>query len=102
MISNAYTNGALPAGLTLSSSGLISGTPTTAGTTSNGLTVSSIASTPYAVAVGGTDVYYSNYASDSAMLRSQVGTYWNLTGTASPVVRLLLPARNSRGTMPLA
>ena len=48
----------------------------------NGQAVNGLASTPYNVAVGGTDFYYANGASD-------FGTYWNLTpSNSTPVVSI--------------
>jgi hypothetical protein len=52
-----------------------------------GLAVNGIASTPYNVAVGGTDFYYSNYAGSSTAINTQLGTYWS-AATASPAVSL--------------
>ena len=52
-----------------------------------GLAVNGWASTPYNVAVGGTDFYYSDYANSSA-LGSQLATYWNETPTQLPAVSL--------------
>ncbi|MGC8548589.1 MAG: Ig-like domain repeat protein [Acidobacteriaceae bacterium] len=54
----------------------------------NGLAVSGLASTPYDVAVGGTDFYYSDYQSAS-QLQTQIGTYWNLTGSNTPQASIL-------------
>lgn len=51
----------------------------------HGLTVNGLASTPWNVAVGGTDFYYSPSTAD------QVGTYWNLTTSSAPAVSLLQP-----------
>ncbi|MFZ1086034.1 MAG: Ig-like domain repeat protein, partial [Terracidiphilus sp.] len=56
----------------------------------SGLAVNGIASTPYNVAVGGTDLYYSQYASTSTALNSQLNTYWS-TATVSPAVSLKQP-----------
>lgn len=53
-----------------------------------GLAVNGIASTPYDIAVGGTDFYYSDYAGSSSSITAQVGTYWSLTSTTSPAVSL--------------
>jgi hypothetical protein len=53
-----------------------------------GIGVSGLASTPYNVAVGGTDFYYSNYA-NTAALNTQIATYWNTTPSQSPAVSLL-------------
>ncbi len=57
----------------------------------NGLAVSGYASTPYNVAVGGTDFYYSSYAQGSAVFTPQLGTYWNLTPSATPSASLKTP-----------
>jgi hypothetical protein len=59
------------------------------GTTKNGLAVSGLASTPYNVAVGGTDAYYSDYDQGGSALKAQVNEYWDKTGSASPKVSLL-------------
>ncbi|MGC9159117.1 MAG: chitobiase/beta-hexosaminidase C-terminal domain-containing protein, partial [Terracidiphilus sp.] len=56
-----------------------------------GLAVNGIASTPYDVAVGGTDFYYSQYAGTSSAVNAQVGTYWSLTSTTAPAVSLTQP-----------
>jgi subtilase family serine protease len=53
----------------------------------DGLQVNGIASTPYNVAVGGTDFYYSQYASTSSVINTQLGAYWSGT-TTSPAVSL--------------
>jgi len=52
-----------------------------------GLAVNGIASTPYDVAVGGTDFYYSQYAGTSTAVNSQISTYWS-AATTSPAVSL--------------
>ncbi len=54
-----------------------------------GLAVSGLASTPYDIAVGGTDFYYSQYAQGAAAVKTQIGTYWNETGTDSPQASIL-------------
>ena len=55
----------------------------------NGQAISGFASTPYNVAVGGTDFYYSDYASGGA----SAGNYWNLTqSNSTPTVSLKTPA----------
>ncbi|MGA9128107.1 MAG: chitobiase/beta-hexosaminidase C-terminal domain-containing protein [Terracidiphilus sp.] len=46
-----------------------------------GLQVNGLASTPYNIAVGGTDFYYSQYA-------SSLSTYWTMSTTTSPAVSL--------------
>ena len=53
----------------------------------NGQAVNGFASTPYNVAVGGTDFYYSSYASPG-LLGGQLGQYWNTTPTQNPAVSL--------------
>ncbi len=53
-----------------------------------GVNVSGFASTPWDVAVGGTDFYYSDWNNPSA-LTGQLGTYWSLTPSQSPAVSLL-------------
>ena len=57
----------------------------------SGLQVNGIASTPYNIAVGGTDFYYSQYAGTAAALNTQVTGYWSAPTTA-PAVSLLMPA----------
>jgi hypothetical protein len=54
----------------------------------SGLQVNGIASTPYNVAVGGTDFYFSQYAGSSSAVNTQLGTYWSTTSTTAPVVSL--------------
>jgi hypothetical protein len=54
----------------------------------NGLAVSGFASTPYNVAVGGTDFYYSDYNSSIA-LDTQIPFYWSTTATQLPAASLL-------------
>jgi len=56
----------------------------------SGLQVNGIASTPYNIAVGGTDFYYSQYAGTTAALNAQVTSYWSAATTA-PAVSLLTP-----------
>jgi subtilase family serine protease len=53
-----------------------------------GLAVSGLASTPYNVAVGGTDFYYSSFANSTA-LTSQLATYWNPTPSQTPSASIL-------------
>ena len=50
----------------------------------NGQAVSGFASTPYDVAVGGTDFYYSDYATGGA----SIANYWNTTPTQLPAVSI--------------
>jgi hypothetical protein len=52
-----------------------------------GLQVNGIASTPYNVAVGGTDFYYSQYAGTASAITAQLNGYWSGT-TTSPAVSL--------------
>jgi hypothetical protein len=54
----------------------------------SGLQVNGIASTPYNVAVGGTDFYYSQYAGSSSAISAQLATYWSAASTVSPAVSL--------------
>ena len=56
----------------------------------HGLAVNGIGSTPYNVSVGGTDFYYSDYASPSATV-AQFATYWNTSTSSSPTLSLLQP-----------
>ena len=51
----------------------------------NGLGVNNWASTPFDVAVGGTDFYYSDWATGAA----SASNYWNSTPTQAPAVSLL-------------
>ncbi len=53
-----------------------------------GAAVSGFASTPYNVAVGGTDFYYSSY---QTLTLNDLATYWNTTGTNTPNVTLKTP-----------
>ena len=52
----------------------------------HGLGVNGLASTPYNIAVGGTDFYYPDYQNLSA---ADLGIYWNLTPTQLPQASLL-------------
>jgi len=56
----------------------------------DGQAVSGFASTPYNVAVGGTDFYYSQYAGTTAALNAQIAGYWNVTSPneTTPTVSL--------------
>ena len=57
----------------------------------DGVAVSGYASTPYNIAVGGTDFYYSDYNNSSA-LSTQLAGYWNLTySNSTPATSLLGP-----------
>jgi hypothetical protein len=56
----------------------------------SGQAVNGFASTPYNVAVGGTDFFYSQYAGTSSALAAQIATYWNTTpSNSTPTVSLL-------------
>ena len=57
----------------------------------HGQAVNGFASTPYNVAVGGTDFYYSQYAGTSSALNAQLETYWNIASPneTTPTVSLL-------------
>jgi hypothetical protein len=55
-----------------------------------GLEVNGLASTPYNVAIGGTDFYYSQFAGSSAALQAQFNSYWS-GGTVAPATSLLSP-----------
>lgn len=55
-----------------------------------GQAVNGFASTPYNVAVGGTDFFYSNYAGSASALDAQIAIYWNGTpSNTTPAVSLL-------------
>ena len=55
----------------------------------DGQAVSGLASTPFNVAVGGTDFFYSAYNSSSTALNNQIATYWNTTpSNNTPVVSI--------------
>jgi hypothetical protein len=54
-----------------------------------GVAVNGIASTPYNVAVGGTDFYYSQFAGTPSALNAQLGTYWSTSSATAPAVSLL-------------
>jgi subtilase family serine protease len=53
-----------------------------------GLGISSWASTPYNIAVGGTDFYYSSYNQGDTALDNQLVMYWNASPTQLPAVSL--------------
>ena len=55
-----------------------------------GLQVNGIASTPWNVAVGGTDFYYSQYAAGAATVNAQLAGYWSAS-TTTPAVSLKQP-----------
>jgi hypothetical protein len=54
-----------------------------------GQAVNGMASTPYNIAVGGTDFYYSDYNSSSSALTAQIDSYWNTNDTHSPAISIL-------------
>lgn len=60
----------------------------------SGQTVSGFASTPYNVAVGGTDFYYSAWNSGSTAIDNQLQTYWNITASNST------PSVSIKGVIP--
>ena len=56
----------------------------------DGLAVSGFASTPFNVAVGGTDFYYSAYNQGNSAIDAQIATYWNVTASNNtPAVSIL-------------
>jgi trimeric autotransporter adhesin len=56
-----------------------------------GIAVNGIASTPWNVAVGGTDFYYSDYNAPSSTQQTQLNTYWDTVPTIFPTASLLQP-----------
>ncbi|HTH42009.1 MAG TPA: protease pro-enzyme activation domain-containing protein [Terracidiphilus sp.] len=55
-----------------------------------GQAVNGFASTPYNVAVGGSDFYYSQYSAGGTALNNQISGYWNTTpSNSTPTVSLL-------------
>jgi trimeric autotransporter adhesin len=57
----------------------------------NGQAINGMASTPYNVAVGGTDFYYSSHG-DSTSVTAQIASYWNTsTSNTTPTVSLRSP-----------
>lgn len=56
-----------------------------------GLAVSGFASTPWNVAVGGTDFFYTSYNGTASAQNTELATFWNLTGTKLPSASLLKP-----------
>jgi len=56
-----------------------------------GIAVNGFASTPWNVAVGGTDFYYSNYSGSSTEQQTQIETYWDTVPTLFPTTSLLKP-----------
>jgi hypothetical protein len=53
-----------------------------------GLAVNGLASTPYNVAVGGTDFYYSQFGGSTSAINTQLSTYWSTSSTTTPAVSL--------------
>jgi subtilase family serine protease len=60
----------------------------------DGLSVNGFASTPYNVAVGGTDFYYSDYSQGLTAMETQMGTYWSATASNNA------PAVSIKGVIP--
>jgi hypothetical protein len=59
-----------------------------------GVAVSGFASTPYNVAVGGTDFYYSSWNQGASAISSQLASYWNTTpsnGSATVSIKGYIP-----------
>ncbi len=56
-----------------------------------GLAVNGFASTPWNIAVGGTDFFYTSYNGSASAQQAQLATYWNLTPTDQPATSLLQP-----------
>ncbi|MFZ0662797.1 MAG: protease pro-enzyme activation domain-containing protein [Acidobacteriaceae bacterium] len=59
-----------------------------------GAAVSGFASTPYNVAVGGTDFYYSSWNQGASAINSQLATYWDTTpsnGSATASIKGYIP-----------
>jgi len=55
----------------------------------SGKAISGFASTPYNVAVGGTDFYYSDFGQSTSAINAQLATYWNTTlSNSSPSVSI--------------
>jgi len=55
----------------------------------DGIAVNGIASTPWNVAMGGTDFYYSSYNGSAPAQQSQLETYWDTVPTLFPTTSLL-------------
>ena len=56
----------------------------------SGQAVSGFASTPYNIAVGGTDFFYSQYAAGGTALSTQIASYWNTTlSNTTPSISIL-------------
>jgi subtilase family serine protease len=63
----------------------------TAQVAQDGIAINGFASTPWNVAVGGTDFYYSSYNGTTAAQQSELQTYWDTVGTLFPTTSLLKP-----------
>jgi hypothetical protein len=57
-----------------------------------GVAVNGYGSTPYNVSVGGTDFYFSDYATAGSALQAQLNSYWSAGTTATPTTSLLKAA----------
>jgi len=57
----------------------------------HGLAVSGFSSTPWNIAVGGTDFFYASYNGNAASQNSELAIYWNLTPAKLPSTSLLKP-----------
>ena len=64
----------------------------------DGLAVNGLASTPYNVAVGGTDFFYSSYAGTPSAISTQLNTYWSTTSTTRPPSPSSRPSPSRPGT----
>ncbi len=56
-----------------------------------GLAVSGFASTPWNIAVGGTDFYFTSYNGTASAQSAQLATYWNMSTSTKPVTSLVTP-----------
>src|SRR6185312_8126299 len=59
-----------------------------------GAAISGFASTPYNVAVGGTDFYYSSWDQGASDISAQLARYWNTTdsnGSATASIKSVIP-----------
>ena len=54
-----------------------------------GMAVNGLGSTPWNVSVGGTDFYYSNYATGGSALNTQINSYWSAGTSTAPTTSLL-------------
>lgn len=53
-----------------------------------GLGMNNWATTPYDIAVGGTDFYYSDYNQGTTAVNGQLATYWSTTATQNPAASI--------------